>query len=237
MKDATNKLKPRHSQSKLMRIQPTVYMAGRFILGFGSTFNGVASLLIAEIAHPQHRPKVSAIVNCMYGVGSTSCSWLALAAINIPGNWSWRSLTILQAVPAVTVLSVIYWVPESPRWLISKERYEEAEDMLARYHGNRDRTNETVAFEYQEMKKTISLEFQNKKSSSYLDFARTPGNRYRVVLLVSLAVISQYSGSNLFSNYANKVYEGAGITGETQKLLVSLLLDSISGPLCVDDKC
>ncbi|KAL2275844.1 hypothetical protein FJTKL_01515 [Diaporthe vaccinii] len=199
-----------------------MYMAGRFILGFGSSFNGgMAGLLITEVAHPQHRAKASAIVNCMYGVGSTSCAWLALATIRIAGDWSWRSLTLLQAFPAVLVLAFIYWIPESPRWLVAKERYEEAEEMLARYHGSGDRANETVAFEFREMKQTLALEFQTKKSSSFLDFARTAGNRYRVLLLVSLAMVSQYSGSNLFSNYANKIYEGAGIHEQTNKILLS----------------
>ncbi|KAI8204043.1 Lactose permease [Colletotrichum sp. SAR 10_65] len=181
-----------------------MYMAGRFILGFGSSFNG-AGLLIAEIAHPQHRAKISAIVNCMYGVGSTFCAWLALGTIKISTEWSWRSLTILQAFPGLLVLSLIWWIPESPRWLIAKERYEEAEQMLAKYHGNGDRTNETVAFEFREMKQTLALEFQHGRSSSYLDFARYAGN----------------SGTNLFSNYANKIYEGAGIKDQTNKVLLS----------------
>lgn len=227
-----------------------MYMAGRFILGFGSSFNGgMAGLLITEMyvlpppphplpfrcqrqftdqvssshsAHPQHRAKISAIVNCMYGVGSTSCAWLALATIKIAGDWSWRSLNILQCVPGVLILCCIYWVPESPRWLVANERYEDAEAMLARYHGNGDRTNETVMFEFEEMKKTLALEFANKKLSSFLDFGRTAGNRYRVMLLISLAMVSQYSGSNLFGNYANKIYEGAGITEQTNKILVCI---------------
>ncbi|KAL0942047.1 uncharacterized protein CTRU02_204810 [Colletotrichum truncatum] len=197
-----------------------MYMAGRFILGFGSSFNG-AGLLITEIAHPQHRAKISAIVNCMYGVGSTTCAWLALATIKITSDWSWRSLTILQAFPGLLVLCLIHCVPESPRWLIAHERYEEAERMLATYHGNGDKTNETVVFEFEEMKQTLALEFKNKKSSSYLDFAKTAGNRYRVVILISLAMVSQYSGTNLFSNYANKIYEGAGIREQKSKVLLS----------------
>lgn len=95
--------------------------------------------------------------------------------------------------------------------------------VLAYYHGNGNKDNDTVAFEYREIKQALAFEFQHKKSSSYLDFFKTPGNRYRVVLLVSLAMISQYSGSNLFSNYANKIYANAGITGQERKLLVGVL--------------
>lgn len=80
-----------------------------------------------------------------------------------------------------------------------------------------------MAFEYREIKQTLAVEFQHKKSSSYLDFFKTPGNRYRVVLLVSLAMVSQYSGSNLFSNYASKIYSDAGIIGQEPKLLVRAL--------------
>lgn len=161
----------------------------------------------------------------MYGVGSTACSWLALATVKITGDWSWRSLTFLQCIPGVLVLCCIYWIPESPRWLVAKERYEDAEAMLAHYHANGDRTNETVVFEFLEMKKTLRMELAagQKNSSSYLDFVRTAGNRYRVMLLVSLALVSQYSGSNLFSNYANKIYEGAGITNQTDKILVRMM--------------
>jgi MFS family permease len=200
-----------------------VYMAGRFVLGFGSSFNsGMAGLLITETAHPQHRAKISAIVNCMYGVGSTTCAWLALATMQITGTWSWRSLTILQAFPGILVLSLIYWIPESPRWLVAQKRFDDAETMLARYHGNGDKENETVVFEFEEMQQTLAAELKDKKKAtgSFLDFVRTAGNRYRVMLLVSLAMVSQYSGTNLTSNYANKIYEGAGITNQTQKILV-----------------
>lgn len=214
----------------------------------------MSNLLVAEVAHPQHRAKISAIGNCMYGVGSTWCSWIALANIKVLNDWSWRSLTIMQCIPSVLILAAIYWVPESPRWLIAHERYEAAENsksllvdsshsfqatacferlnqiwfwltdavpVLAHYHGKGDKENSTVAFEYREIKQTLALEFQHKKSTSYLDFVKTPGNRYRIVLLFSLAMFSQYSGSNLFSNYANIIYQNAGINGQQPKLLVS----------------
>ena len=199
-------------------------MAGRFILGFGSSLNGrMAGLLISEVAHPQNRAKASAIVNYIY-LGTVSGPPLT------PG-WRWppsaslatghgRSLTLLQAFPVVLVLAFIHWIPESPRWLVAKERYEEAEQMLALYHGNGDWANKTVAFGFREIEQTLALEFQRKKSISILDFARTAGNRYRVLLLVSLAMVSQFSGSNLFSNYANNMYEGASILEQTNKILV-----------------
>lgn len=141
--------------------------------------------------------------------------------MNINNNWSWRTLALLQGVPSLIQIVFIYWVPESPRWLIAKERYEQAENMLAYYHGNGDKHNATVAFEFREIKETLRLEYEYKKSSSYLDFSRTKGNRYRLALLVSLGLFSQYSGNAIISNYANLIYTNAGITREDQKIPVS----------------
>lgn len=167
-------------------------------------------------------------------------AWLAWATMTVNGNWSWRSLTLLQAVPAAIQLIFIYWVPESPRWLISKERYEEAEITLAKYHANGNKLNSTVAFEFREIKETIRLEYEYKKTSTYMDFLRTKGNRYRLSLLISLGVISQYSGNALFSNYMNLIYESAGITSSKQKIplnggqtLLSLIV-SVTAAFFVD---
>jgi hypothetical protein len=104
---------------------------------------------------------------------------------------------------------------------MAKERYDEALHTLAKYHANGDTRNATVQFEYREIKETLRLEFEYKKSSSYMDFLRTRGNRYRLALLISLGIISQYSGNALFSNYMNLIYNSMGITSQNQKIPVS----------------
>jgi hypothetical protein len=143
--------------------------------------------------------------------------------MQIKNDWSWRTLTLLQALPAVIQLTFIYWVPESPRWHISKDRPEEALKTLAYYHANGDEHNPTVQFEYQEIKETLRLEFEFTKTSNYSDFMKTKGNRYRLAILVSLGIISQYSGNALFSNYMNLIYNSMGITDQNQKIPVCFM--------------
>lgn len=196
-----------------------MYLGGRFVLGFGNSLAQMSSpVLLTELCHPQHRGRFTAIYNCLWNLGALFVAWLAWGTMTIHSDWAWRSLTLLQALPALIQLTFIYWVPESPRWLISKERYEEAEHILAKYHANGDKHNSTVAFEFREIKETLRLEFEFQKSSSYMDFLKTKGNRYRLAILVSLGIISQYSGNALFSNYMNLIYTSAGIVKQDQQI-------------------
>ena len=100
--------------------------------------------------------------------------------------------------------------------------------MFAHYHAAGDKNNATVQFEYREISETMRLDREYEKGSSYLDFFKTKGNRWRLAILISLGIISQYSGNALFSNYTNLIYEGAGITGSGQKLGLNIGQTTIS---------
>jgi len=216
------------------------YLAGRLVLGFGNSLAQISSpILLTEIAHPQHRARFTAVYNCLWNLGALISSLIAFGTQYINSNWSWKILTLLQILPSIIQLIFIYWIPESPRWLISKDRTDEALSMLAHYHASDDQNNLTVQFEFREIKETIRME-KEAEASSYMDFLRTKGNRWRLSILISLGIISQYSGNALFSNYTNLIYDGAGITSAGQKLGLNVgntalsLIVSITAATLVD---
>ena len=220
---------------------PYMYMGGRFILGFGNSLSQMASpLLLTEICHPQHRGPVTAIYNCLWNLGALLVSCIGWGTSFVNSEWSWRSITLLQVVPSVVQLSFIWWVPESPRYLVNKDRHEQALKILSKWHAGGDVHNATVQFEFREIRQTIHTEKNIKRSTSYLDFFRTKGNRWRLAIIISLGVISQYSGNAIFSNYIDSVYKGAGITYDGHKLALTTgktildLIVTITAALNVD---
>lgn len=142
----------------------------------------------------------------------------------IDNHWSWRSITLIQAVPSIIQLCGVWWIPESPRFLVSKDKPDEALAVLAKHHGGGDTQNATVQFQFREIKETIVMEAQADRNTKYIDFLRTSGNRWRLAIIISLGVISQYSGNALFSNYIDDIYTNAGIKEQNQKLAVSSCL-------------
>lgn len=211
----------------------TVYMGGRFMLGFGNSLSQMSSpLLLTEICHPQHRGPVTAVYNCLWNAGALLVTLMAIGTANIASEWSWRSITLMQLVPSSIQLAGVWFVPESPRYLINKDRHQEALHILAKWHAGGDVNNATVQFEFREIKETIRIQKDMDRSTKYRDFVATRGNRWRLAIIVSLGIISQYSGNALFSNYMNSVYVNSGISDEDEnrKLGISagkILLDLI----------
>lgn len=155
-------------------------------------------------------------------MGLLVVSVVGAGTVYIQSDWSWRSITLIQAVPSVIQLCGIWWIPESPRYLVSKDKVEKAHNVLVKHHGGGNANDATVVFEYREIKETINMEAMADRSSRYIDFLRTKGNRWRLAIIVSLGIISQYSGNALFSNYIDPIYANAGITDQNKKLGVSL---------------
>lgn len=206
-----------------------VFMGGRFLLGFGNSFCQLSSpMLLTELCHPQHRARLTTVYNCLWNVGALLVAWIAFGTDYLFNDWSWRIPALLQALPSLIQLSFIWFVPESPRYLIAKDKHEEALHILGKYHANGNINHPTVQFEFREIKETLALELAAKKQSSYLDFVKTKGNRYRLFVLISLGVFSQWSGNAIISNYSSILYETAGITSSNQKLGLSAGQTSMS---------
>jgi hypothetical protein len=94
--------------------------------------------------------------------------------------------------------------------------------MLATFHAGGDKNNATVQYEFQEIKETMRIDKLADRATRYSDFFKTKGNRWRLAIIISLGIISQYSGNALLSNYIDKIYDGAGIHNQNQKLAVRI---------------
>jgi sugar porter (SP) family MFS transporter len=205
-----------------------MFIAARFLIGFGVAIaHGASPLLIAELVHPQHRAIFTTIYNSTWYLGSIIASWLTYGTNNVAGAWSWRIPSMVQALPSILQLVAIWMVPESPRYLISRGKNEKALNILAHAHARGNVDDELVQVEYKEIRETIALE-KEFEGNGWTELFKTPGNRRRLIILISLGFFSQWSGNGLVSYYMTDVLTAAGVTDAKLQLEINGILNIIN---------
>jgi len=193
------------------------FIVGRCFIGAAGPFGKITAIaLLQEIAHPRLRPILASSFYCNYYLGSTAAAWFCFGSLHWGDtNWAWRAPCLFQICAPLAVLVLLFFIPESPRWLAHHDHADKAIDILARYHANGDRDDELVKYEYQEICHAIKLEEENHKTS-FLDFFKTPGNRRRLLVLLTMATGTNWIGNGIITYYLAPVLKLVGITDPAQ---------------------
>jgi MFS family permease len=189
-----------------------MYIMARCIIGFGLPYCIVAgSCLIGELGYPKERPILTSLFNACYFIGAIVAAGITFGTQTLTSDWSWRIPSLLQMVPSLLQVCFVFFLPESPRFLISKDKHEEALGILVKFHGEGDANSEFVKAEMAEIKTTLALELDSAKQS-WMDMIRTPGMRKRLLVGSLLGLFSQLSGNVVLSYYLGDSLKLMGYT-------------------------
>ncbi|KAH8595283.1 general substrate transporter [Bisporella sp. PMI_857] len=178
-----------------------MYIIARMLLGFGIPFCIISgSAMLGELGYPKERAILTSLFNASYFIGSITAAGITMGTNFIPSDWAWRVPSYLQLVPSLVQLLLIFLLPESPRYLISKDRREEAFDILCKYHAEGDRNNLIVNAEMIQIETTIKLEL-NAAKLTWSDLFKTAGMRKRAFISMMIGLFTQWSGNTLISYY------------------------------------
>lgn len=203
----------------------TAFMIARVWVGCASAlFGNAAPLLINEAAHPAHRGIFNAMFMSGWYVGGSLAAWITFGTRNYTTSWAWRIPSVFQLLLPFLALPGLIFTPESPRWLISVDRLEEARRLLADAHAGGDLDAPVVNYEYIEITSTLMAEKDAHTSAGYMDMVRTPGNRHRLLISVTLGFFAQWAGNGVVSYYLALVLNTVGVTSTTNQTLISACL-------------
>ncbi|KAL0578960.1 hypothetical protein V5O48_003052 [Marasmius crinis-equi] len=201
-------------------------IAGRVVVGSFTAIVLVSTTCwINELLHPRMRGIASALQSDTYYVGAIISSWCTFGTLYWTGSeWSWRLPTLLQGLGPLVLLVAAFFCPESPRWLVSQGRKEEAWSIFARYHANGDKDDELVRGELEEVIHTIRKE--KEVSESWRSLVKTRGNRKRMLILTIIASGPAGNGVLIIASLLPPILRLVGIQDPKE-------INAISGGLAI----
>ncbi|KAF9892087.1 hypothetical protein FE257_002493 [Aspergillus nanangensis] len=197
-----------------------MFIFARFVSGLGLGILGTCiPIYQSEIAPPELRGLMVSMHGVMFGVGYTLSAWLNFGLFFLTQNGStssfpWRFPMVFQCVPALLMLVGSPWLPFSPRWLMSKGRYEEAKDVLKRLHTKKGGNGDDVAMrEFQQIKEQLEVDRQVQESAPRWQLIRTAPNRKRALIAGSMMWFNMFTGVLILSNYGLVLFKNLGLDG------------------------
>ncbi len=188
----------------------TQFVIARLIGGIGV---GIASMLspmyISEIAPAKIRGTLVTLYQLAIVLGINIIYFVNLK-ISTSGSeqWNidtgWRIMLGSEVIPALLFLILLLFIPESPRWLASKGKSEDATLILEKLNGKEQATK---------LLKEIEESFLNEKGTFKELFQ--PGLRKAMIVGIFLALFSQITGINAIIYYAPEIFKSVGFGTES----------------------
>jgi sugar porter (SP) family MFS transporter len=207
-------------------------VVARMVGGFGvGAALIVAPMYIAEIAPPERRGRLVSFnqLNIVIGIsvaffsnylilslGQSDLGWAEFLRL---GDWSWRWMLGVEAVPAIVYFLALTAVPESPRWLAMHGRDTDALRVFTRVGGMEKAQDDLAAVRE-------SLEASTQGQAASVKELFRPAMRLVLTVGLVIAVLQQITGINSVFFYAPMIFEQSGISTDAsflQAVLVGLV--------------
>lgn len=193
-------------------------MAGRLLVGFGEGFlTNAIPLYHTEIAPPDIRGRLITLFSATASIGTIVGFFVNFGTSYLTSDWAWRIPFLIQIV-ICALLSVVYFLPFSPRWLIDKGREDEALEVLAKLHESTIDDPE-VKNEFQNILEEIKVEraFGNR---TFIECFRG-SNLKRTLFALLTGVGASFTGTYSISYYTPQVFQQAGLNDVGVSLITS----------------
>ena len=178
---------------------PDSLIAARFVLGLAIGIAAfTAPLYLAEVASEDTRGAMISIYQLMITIG-IFVAFLSDTAFSYSGSWRWMLGVI--AIPGALFLIGLLMLPDSPRWLMMRDRKGEAVGVLQRLRGDPGIVAREIA--------DIEQQLATPQQGWHL-FLENRNFRRSVALGVALQLVQQFTGMNVVMYYAPRIFRDMG---------------------------
>ncbi|KAH7165171.1 general substrate transporter [Dactylonectria macrodidyma] len=201
-------------------------IVGRFIGGVAvGMLTSTIPMYASEISMPKWRGALSGLLQWFLSWGFLVAQWLGYGCSFSKTAFSWRFPLAFQCVPAIILAVGVLFLLESPRWLMEKDRHEEARAVLEKLRNGENASR--IDLEFIEIRDVIAADREIGKVTT-MSILTKPSWRKRLLLGCGIQAFGPLSGINVINYYGPRIYEILGIDTQT-----SLMIVGISGALSI----
>ncbi|GAQ04277.1 high-affinity glucose transporter [Aspergillus lentulus] len=199
-------------------------IVGRLIAGFSIGLMSTTIPIYCSEVSPAHiRGFLGAMQQWMLGLGVVVAQWVGYGCSLHTGAFSWRFPLAVQAAPAVILGLGVWFLPESPRWLIEKGHKDAGKAVLNRLHLNHTRTNtDLIESEFTQICESVASDSRTVVSSWRQLLFSSPTWRRRVLLACGIQAFTQCSGTNVIQVYSPRIYRSLGLPTSTTLMITGV---------------
>lgn len=197
-------------------------MFGRVFLGLGIGISmAVVPMYIAELAPAAHRGKLTTFAEVSINAGILFGFIVDWIFVDLPAGTNWRVMLACGLIlPVVILLLSLTVMPESPRWLIAREQFSAAEDVLKHTHAPGSDTSALM----NEIKHQIELDAENAKLGWTPILLPDAATRRMMMVGFGIAFAQQISGSESIVLYSPEIFQAAGVATTNAELFKATIL-------------
>ena len=208
----------------------SMLLVGRFIGGCAvGILTSTIPMYAAELSPAKYRGLQSGLLQWFLSWGFLVAQWLGFGLEKVQSSSvQWRFPLAFQCFPALILLGGIFFLTESPRWLVEKDRHDEARVILKKLRiGGTTEAEAIIELELQEIRDVVAADRLANQTSWKTIFTK-PSWRKRLLLGCGVQALGPLSGINVINYYGPRIYEILNIDTST-----SLMIIGISGALSI----
>ncbi|KAL3574435.1 hypothetical protein D5086_025048 [Populus alba] len=199
-----------------------VLIIGRFLAGIGIGFGVmIAPIYIAEISPSVTRGSLTSFPEIFINLGILLGYVSNFAFSGLPEHISWRVMLGVGILPSFFIGAALFIIPESPRWLVMKNRVEEARTVMLKTIDNEAEVEERLA-EILLAAGTGSAEKYEEKAVWREMLSPSPSLRRMLITGFGIQCFQQITGIDATVYYSPEIFQGAGIQDKSKLLAATV---------------
>ncbi|KAM7250983.1 hypothetical protein ACFE04_022866 [Oxalis oulophora] len=210
----------------------SVLMFGRFVAGIGVGYAlMIAPVYTAEVSPASSRGFLTSFPEVFINSGILLGYVSNIAFSKFSLHLGWRFMLGIGAVPSVFLAFGVLGMPESPRWLVMQGRLGDAKRVLDKTSNSKEESQlrlseikEAAGIPQECQDDVVEVPKQNKGQGVWRELFITPTRTVRHIVIAGIGIhfFQQASGIDAVVLYSPRIFEKAGITSDTQKLIATV---------------